>query len=121
MRKYFNWRDKQQKRVGKEPMFLSTKQGGELSHSMRAGWFKNLLKHCGLKDTAHKFRVVATLEMLQAGMSLVEVKIRAGWATSLHTVDTYLRTASKRSTDKLVQGKQKSLSKKVPTMQFAEG
>ncbi|KAJ2413011.1 hypothetical protein GGI10_003335 [Coemansia sp. RSA 2530] len=121
MCKYFNWHDRQQKRVGKEPMFLSTKQGWELSHSMRAGWFKNLLKHCGLKDTAHKFRAVAALEMLQAGMSLVEVKIRAGWATLSHTVDTYLCTASKRSTDKPAQGKQKSLSKKVPTTQFAEG
>ncbi|KAJ2375525.1 hypothetical protein H4S02_008200, partial [Coemansia sp. RSA 2611] len=63
----------------------------------------------------------AALEMLQAGMSLVEVKIRAGWATLSHTVDTYLCTASKRSTDKPAQGKQKSLSKKVPTTQFAEG
>ncbi|KAJ2023863.1 hypothetical protein IWW57_003958, partial [Coemansia sp. S610] len=79
---------------------------------MRAGWFTTLLKHCGLKDTVHKFRVVAALEMLQAEMSLVEVKIRAGWATSLHTVDTYLHTASKRFTDKPEQGKQKSLLKK---------
>ncbi|KAJ2686587.1 hypothetical protein IWW39_003529 [Coemansia spiralis] len=121
MREYFNWRDKQRKRVGKEPIFLSTKWGWELSHSIRAGWFTTLLKHCGLKDTVHKFRAVAALELLQAGISLVEAKIRAGWATSSHTVDTYLRTASKRSTDKPAQGKQKSLLKKVPTMQFAKG
>ncbi|KAJ2820495.1 hypothetical protein GGI24_004471 [Coemansia furcata] len=83
------WRDTVHPQVDMEQMFLSTTRYKEVTRQLRAKWFKDLFKYCGIHDTAHTFRAVAALDMLNSGMSLIDMKIRVGWATSSHTVDTF--------------------------------
>ncbi|KAJ2829298.1 hypothetical protein FBU31_002722 [Coemansia sp. 'formosensis'] len=75
MMEYLKWHDTVRPRVDTEQIFLSTTQYKVVTRQLRAKWFKDLLKYCSIHDTAHTFCAVAALDMLNSGMSLVDVKI----------------------------------------------